>query len=104
MTQQMDEEKMRSQAERRVEEKLGFRTHLIVYIIINSLLFLIWLFTSIFASDGWIFPWFIFPLVGWGIGIAFHAWGVYGPYSGEARREAMIKEEMERIKKQSGEG
>ena len=103
MQQQMTEEEMRSRAERRVEERMGFRTHLTVYLIINALLFLIWLLTSIYAADGWIFPWFLFPLVGWGIGIAFHAWSVYGPYSDETRREAKIQEEMERIKKESGE-
>jgi len=41
--------------------------------------------------------------VGWGIGITFHAWSVYGPYSSEDRREAKIHEEMERIKKETGE-
>lgn len=103
MPQQMNEEEMRAKAEKRVEEKIAFRTHLTVYAIVNSILFLIWLLTSLFAADGWIFPWFLFPLFGWGIGLGFHAWGVYGPYGDESRRESMIKEEMERIKRESGE-
>jgi hypothetical protein len=99
----MNEEEIQAKAEKRVEEKVGFRTHLTVYLIVNTLLFFIWLFTSLFAADGWIFPWFLFPLIGWGIGIAFHAWGVYGPNNSEARREAMVQKEMERIKRESGE-
>ena len=103
MTQQMSEEEMRSRAEKRVEERMGFKTHLTVYIIVNSMLFLIWLFTSLFAAEGWIFPWFLFPLGCWGVALAFHAWNVYGPKSDEDRREAMVQKEMERIKKETGE-
>jgi len=41
MPQHMNEEEMRAKAEKRVEEKMGFRTHLTVYLITNALLFLI---------------------------------------------------------------
>ncbi|MEM0047976.1 MAG: 2TM domain-containing protein [Ignisphaera sp.] len=46
----------------------GFITHLVVYIIVNSFL--------IFANL-WISPevmWFVWPLAGWTIGIALHAY------------------------------
>lgn len=103
MAEQLSEEEMRAWAEKRVEEKIGFRNHLIVYLIVNTILFLIWLFTSLFAANGWIFPWFLFPLGGWGIGIAFHAWNVYGAAGSYRRREALIQKEMERIGKGPGE-
>ena len=66
MDQQQEEQQLRSLAEKRAEAKLGFRNHLIIYVAVNVFLFLIWLLTSLFAADGWIFPWFVFPLVGWG--------------------------------------
>jgi hypothetical protein len=36
--------------------------------------------------------------VGWGIGISFHAWGVYGSGGNEVKRNAMVEKEMEKIK------
>lgn len=98
MSNDTDDEQLRYRAEKRVEEKLGFRTHLVVYVAVNIFLFLIWLLTSLFAADGWIFPWFIFPLVGWGIAIVIHAFSVYGVSGSEERREAMIQKEMEKMK------
>ena len=97
MEQQQDEQQLRTLAEKRVEEKLDFRNHLIIYFAINALLFFIWLFTSLFAADGWIFPWFIFPLVGWGIGIGIHAITVYGPSTSAERHEARVQKELEKI-------
>jgi hypothetical protein len=44
-----------------------FRTHLATYLIVNTFLFIIYLVTG--ASH----PWFIYPLLGWGIGVAIHA-------------------------------
>lgn len=94
-----DEDKLlREQAEKRVEEKLEFRTHLVVYLVVNSVIFAVWLVIALTAGgDAW-WPWFLFPLLGWGIGLSLHAWGVYGPQS--TRREAMVQQEMDRIKKQ----
>ena len=46
----------------RAEAKVGFYSHLVVYLGINIMLFFIWLFTGGF-------PWFAFPLLGWGVGL-----------------------------------
>ncbi|MFL6385814.1 MAG: 2TM domain-containing protein [Nitrososphaeraceae archaeon] len=37
----------------------------------------IWLATSIGTGE-LIFFWPIFPILGWGMGVAFHAWNTYG--------------------------
>mmetsp|Transcript_59918 Transcript_59918/g.106582 ORF Transcript_59918/g.106582 Transcript_59918/m.106582 type:complete len:103 (-) Transcript_59918:264-572(-) len=42
--------------------------HAIVWAAVNLLLFFINLMTTFLAP-----PWFIFPLIGWGIGLAIHA-------------------------------
>lgn len=67
MSVQMSEEELYREARKRVEAKKGFFIHLTVYIIVNIMLVLIWAFPG-----GGGFPWFVFPLGGWGIGILFH--------------------------------
>jgi len=82
------------QAEQRVQAKMGFYGHLTAYILVNGLLIAIYLFTT---AGG--YPWFIWPMLGWGIGLAFHFAGVFGfgsSNSAEVRRR-MIEEEMRRM-------
>jgi len=53
------------------KEKAGFRAHFISYVGVNAGLFLIWSM-SMFGG----FPWFLIPLLAWGIGVASHYVGV----------------------------
>jgi pyruvate/2-oxoacid:ferredoxin oxidoreductase alpha subunit len=48
---------------------------------------------GVFTNPGG-FYWPMFPLLGWGIGVAFHAWDVYAP---EKPPEDRIRREMERL-------
>lgn len=50
------------------EARRGFMAHLVAYIIINSFL----VFINLWTSPKTI--WFVWPLAGWGIGVAFHAY------------------------------
>ena len=94
MSTEMSEEEIYKQARKRVEEKKGFFVHLTVYICVNIGLVLIWAFA---AGGG--YPWFIWPLGGWGIGILFHFLGVFvfSRPTGWERRE--IEKEAERLRK-----
>lgn len=47
-----------------------FRAHAIPYAIVNLGLFGIWLATSLDA--GGTHPWFLYPLLGWGLGLLAH--------------------------------
>ena len=78
------EEQIYKEAKKEVAAKRGFLIHLTVYIVVNILLVLIWTFVT-----GRGFPWFIFPLCGWGIGILFHYLGtfVFGREPGKASEE-----------------
>jgi hypothetical protein len=79
-------------AKKRVEELKGFYAHLIVYVVVNGVLVLINLWTSP------VFLWFLFPLVGWGIGLFFHAvfgFGLFGVFTKEWE-EKKIREYMEK--------
>jgi len=70
----LSEEELREEIRLRVEEKLGFYIHLAVYSGINVMLFFIWWFTGGF-------PWFVFPLLGWGIGLLGHFLQVFAHIS-----------------------
>ena len=89
----MSEEELYRQASKIVEEKKGFYIHFAIYIGVNILLVIIW------ATTGAGFPWFVFPLGGWGIGVLFHFLGVFvfSRPSNWERRE--IEKEVERLKK-----
>jgi hypothetical protein len=80
---------LRELAKRRVRARTGFVIHLLMYVIVNTGLVLIWRFSG--AS----YPWFLWPLFGWGIGIVSHAIAlVFGPDS--PHEERAIERELER--------
>lgn len=93
MANQMSDEQIYEQARKRVEEKRGFYTHLTAYIIVNIMLILIWAFTT----DGG-FPWFVFCVGGWGIGLLFHFLGVF-VFGGKSDKGA-IEKEAEKIRRE----
>lgn len=71
----MTEEELRRRAEKIARDKAGFQVHLAIYFAVNAFLAGIWYFTSV--PHGSVFPWFVFPLFGWGIGIVGHFVAVY---------------------------
>ena len=94
MSEQIPEDKLYEEARKRVEAKKGFYIHLSVYVIVNAFLVFIW---AVPAGGG--FPWFVFPLGGWGIGVFFHFMSVF-VFSGHSHwEEDQIKKEMERMRK-----
>ncbi len=58
--------KFESRQMRAADEKLGFRIHRTVYLCVISLL----VFINLNFVPGFI--WFIFPMIGWGIGLTVH--------------------------------
>ena len=95
MSPQMSEEEIYQQARKIVEEKKGFYVHFAIYICVNILLVIIWAFP---AGGG--YPWFVWPLGGWGIGVLFHFLGVF-VFSKRTRWESkQIEKEVEKIKRE----
>jgi len=88
-----EDEELVQEAEKRAEEKLGFYVHLTVYSIVNIMLFLIWLF----ITKG--FPWFLFPLGGWGIGILFHFLSAF-VFTGLLKK--LTEKEIKKLKEEMG--
>jgi hypothetical protein len=84
------EQDLRSQAVERLKKKRDFRTHVLIYLLVNAFLVVIWAVTK---GDDTIF-WPIFPILGWGIGLAANAWDVYGR---KPITEEEIRREQERL-------
>jgi hypothetical protein len=82
-------EQQRQQAIRRIQAKRGFWVHFAVYLAVNALLVLIWAVTS----GGYFWP--VWPMLGWGIGVAAHAVSVYAGSSEIS--EAQIDRELRRL-------
>jgi hypothetical protein len=84
----MEDQEAYQKARKRVEAKIGFFTHLAVYLSVNFLL--INLATSRESF------WFIWPLLGWGIGLVFHGLGVFVFSGPSSLKERMILKEMKK--------
>ncbi|QBA23159.1 histidine kinase [Chryseobacterium indologenes] len=78
-------------AQKRVKEIKSFYMNLISYCTVSAFLIFINLFTS--SRNHW----FWFPVLGWGIGVASHAFQVFGV--GESWQEKKIREIMNKQKK-----
>lgn len=85
------------QALKRVKRIKGFYTHLIVYIVINTMLVIV---NSSNSSEGF-WRWENFATaIFWGLGLAGHAFSVFGPSAlfGKDWEERKINELMEKEK------
>ncbi len=85
-------------AERRVQAKIGFYWHLASYIVVNGLLIVIYLLTGPLPGL-YSYPWFVWPMFGWGIGLFFHFMGVFvfNGSNSENVKQQMIQEELRRM-------
>jgi Domain of unknown function (DUF1707)/2TM domain len=61
----------------RARARAAFQRHLLWYLCINGLLVVIW------ALTGFGYFWPVWPILGWGIGLASHAFAAYGPRADE---------------------
>lgn len=87
LEQGQDFDQRHTDALKRLKAKRDFRNHLAAYVIVNAMLVVVW----VLAGGGYFWPGWV--LAGWGIGVAFNAYGVYleRPIT-----EADIQREMDR--------
>ncbi|SDB23056.1 2TM domain-containing protein [Flavobacteriaceae bacterium MAR_2010_188] len=90
-------EELYLRAKKRIEKLKGFYWHLAVYLVIN--IFLICINGLKSNGDFWEFHTFS-TAIWWGIGIAFHGAGVFGPsmFFGKDWEDRKMKEYMEKEK------
>jgi hypothetical protein len=76
-------------ARRRAGAKLGWFTHAAVYVGVNTLLVVI----SVASAKAWA----LFPLLGWGLGLAIHGAAVWLASPGSALHERLLQAERAKL-------
>jgi len=85
-------------ARKRAGAKLGWYLHALVHVLVNLALLA-------FSRHGWgQRPWSVFPLLGWGLGLALHGVSVFVLGSGSGLRERMVQREREKLRRERGHG
>ncbi len=84
---------LEARARRRVQRKLGWYAHALVFTLVN-LAFIVWAHTT---GGGPGFVW------GWGLGLLLHGVFVLGSLRGEGLRERMLRQEIERLHREDAE-
>ena len=87
----LTEEEILRRAKRRVGLKTGFMTHALVYLLVNLGLAAINLYTGGQR-------WHVFPLLGWGLGLAIHGVVTFIALRGEGYRQRMLAQEVARVR------
>ena len=90
----LTEEEVYIEARRRVWLKRGFYSHLASYLIVNTFLVLLWAFAT-----GAGYPWFLWVLGGWGIGLLSHFLTVFVFSRGSVW--SAVEREAEKIKREN---
>jgi hypothetical protein len=76
-------------AERRVNARLGWFRHATIYTLVIGGLTLM----GLWQGRAWPFA----PALGWGFGLAMHAFAVFGPRFGEKTKARLVQRERERL-------
>ena len=85
----MDQDERYQRAKKRVADIKSFFTHLAVYVGVMVVLVIV----DISDHGNW---WFYWPLLGWGIAVAIHAFNVFGLFLGSGWEERKIKKLMDK--------
>lgn len=73
---------------RQAQKRVGFKRNLFAYVIFNSFLWCVWYFTD---SGGYMWP--VWPMLGWGIGLAFNYADAY-----HFNKDEMLQREYDKLK------
>jgi hypothetical protein len=92
---ELTEQDLQRRARRRVNQKMGFYIHATVYLLVN-----LGLAAINFASGGK--AWHLWPLAGWGLGLAIHGFVTFARLNGDGLRERMLDDEVERLRRKQG--
>lgn len=81
-------------ARKRAGAKLGWYTHAAAFTVVNLVLFGMSRYG--FGNR----PWSVYPLLGWGLGLALHGISVFVLGTGSGLRERMVQKERERLQRE----
>ncbi len=85
------EEALLRRAKRRVDMKMGFYVHLLVFVLVNAGLWAINWYQGGTRWHGW-------PLMGWGLGLTIHGIVTFFSLTGDGLRERMLADEVQKLK------
>lgn len=94
MTQPLTPDAMDRLARKRAGAKLGWYLHAVVFTLVNLALFGM----SNYGMGQR--PWSVFPLLGWGLGLALHGISVFVLGAGSNLRERMVQKERKRLERE----
>lgn len=87
------------EAKKRVEAKKEFYQHITVFVVMSVFFFTLNIITAPYAL------WFYWPIIGWGIGVLFHYFEVFGfpaiPQMSQEWEDEQIREEMMRLEERN---
>lgn len=94
MTAPLTPEAIEQLARKRAGAKLGWYLHAVLFVVVNLV---------VFSMSRYGFgnrPWSVYPLLGWGLGLALHGVSVFVLGTGSGLRERMVQKERERLLRQ----
>jgi hypothetical protein len=91
MPERLSPEQIEHLARKRAGAKMGWYFHACLYVVVNVSLFAL----AYFGLRSR--PWSIYPVLGWGLGLAFHGISVFLTGRGSSLRMRMIDRERERL-------
>jgi hypothetical protein len=87
----MENQDRLAEATKTVNAKIGFYIHLLVFVLVNAGL------AAINYGNDREHLWFVWPLLGWGIGVLGHGLIVFAGPSARGLKDRMIAKEMEKL-------
>ena len=81
-------------ARKRAGAKMGWYVHACMYVLVNAFMFAL----SYFGMRHR--PWSVYPVLGWGLGLALHGVAVFVLGGGSGLRERLIERERERLRRE----
>jgi hypothetical protein len=97
-TMNLSHEEIERLAHKRAGAKLGWYVHAALYVVVN--LFILGISQYGFGHR----PWSVYPLLGWGLGLALHGISVFLLGAGTGLRENLVRRERERLLRQRHNG
>jgi hypothetical protein len=80
-------------------KRASFKRHLTTYAVINLFFWILWYFTNgdhDYSAERTYLPWPVWPMIGWGIGLAFHYIGAYVSMGNN-----LVEKEYDKLKNQN---
>jgi hypothetical protein len=92
MPEPLADEALRRRARKRVDLKIGFYLHALVYVCVNLGLY-VW---NLYTGDH---RWHVLPLLGWGLGLAIHGLVTLLSLRGDGLHQRLLEREIRRLEK-----